>query len=187
MSKPSIASHDSLKVPEAGMAEEALLKNELDALKEQISHLKLAINTLQEEIEQKEIHIGNLAHEKEKITLDLLKTKRSYTNLEQQLKDERKFYFNEKQIYCQEMNECKKLKQLISNTGLSSEDKSIEEYKEEIGKLKQTLNQTLQANYNLSIKFLRMKNTKTCLKSELQAIQLEHEKVSLNIDLISLT
>ncbi|VEN43594.1 unnamed protein product [Callosobruchus maculatus] len=75
------------------------------------------------------------------------------------------------------MNECKKLKLRLSSSAVSSELKSAEDYKKEILKLKQTLNDTLEANYNLSIKFLRMKNTKTCLKTELKAMKLEHDKL----------
>ncbi|KAJ8928252.1 hypothetical protein NQ314_019202 [Rhamnusium bicolor] len=65
----------------------------------------------------------------------------------------------------------------MSTPTITGEEKSISEYKNEILKLKQTLNQTLEANYNLSIKFLRMKNTKTCLKTELKTMKLEHEKL----------
>lgn len=166
------------------MAEEALLKNELEALKDQIANLKAAINSLQDEIEQKEITIANLAREKEKISLDLLRTKRSNINLGQQLEDDRKYYLKEKEIYCQEMNECKKLKRILADptNKPSYDDRTIDEYKNEIQKLKQTLNHTLEANYNLSIKFLRMKNTKTCLKTELQTMRIEHEKVSWSQD-----
>nr|CAH7737163.1 unnamed protein product [Callosobruchus chinensis] len=157
--------------------EEEVLRNELESLKDQISNLKAAILALQKETEHKDLSIVNLAREKEKITLDLLRTKRSNANLSQQLEDEREFYYKEKELYCQEMNECKKLKLRLSSSAVSSELKSADDYKKEILKLKQTLNDTLEANYNLSIKFLRMKNTKTCLKTELKAMQLEHDKL----------
>ncbi|KAJ8914562.1 hypothetical protein NQ315_010026, partial [Exocentrus adspersus] len=139
------------------MSEEVLLAKEIESLNDQVSNLKAAINALQEDTEKKEIAIAKLAREKEKLNLDLLKQIRSNNNLAKQLEDEREFYFKEKEIYCQEMNES--------------------ECKSEMLKLKQTLNQTLEANYNLSIKFLRMKNTKSCLKTELKTMKLEHEKL----------
>lgn len=159
------------------MTEEVLLVKEIEALKDQITNLKAAINALQEDTEKKEIAIAKLAREKEKLHLDLLKQKRSNNSLAKQLEDEREFYFKEKEIYCQEMNECKKIKRLMSSSSVTGDNKSVVEYKADIVKLKQTLNQTLEANYNLSIKFLRMKNTKTCLKTELKTMKLEHEKV----------
>ncbi|KAG5873742.1 hypothetical protein JTB14_005164 [Gonioctena quinquepunctata] len=178
LSKPSSSSHESISQNvEVQMTEEAeILKSELDALKTQIINLKAAIQALQVETEHKEISIANLAREKEKISLDLLRTRRSNANLSQQLEDERTFYYKEKQMYCREMNECKKLKRVLSSV-TNGEEISADEYKAEILKLKQTLNHTLEANYNLSIKFLRMKNTKTCLKTELQTMKLEHEKL----------
>lgn len=122
--------------------------------------------------------IAKVAREKEKITMELLKQQRSNKNLLHQLEEERQFYYKEKELYCQEMNQFKKLKQTLSNTTTSStKDLPAEQYKKEIEKIKHTLNQTLEANYNLSIKFLRMKNTKTCLKTELKTMQLEHEKL----------
>lgn len=110
--------------------------------------------------------------------MELLKQRRSNGNLLKQLEDERKFYYKEKEIFCHEMSQFKRLKQVLSNSALAKDDlASVEQYKKEIAMIKQTLNQTLEANYNLSIKFLRMKNTKTCLKTELKTRQLEHEKV----------
>lgn len=159
------------------MTEEVLLAKEIEALKDQITNLKAAVDILQEDTEKKEIAIARLAREKEKLHLDLLKQKRSNGSLAKQLEDEREFYFKEKEIYCQEMNECKKMKRFMSSSSITGNDKSVEEYKREIMKLKQTLNHTLEANYNLSIKFLRMKNTKTCLKTEFKTMKLEHEKV----------
>lgn len=160
------------------MAEESMLKHELESLRVQIANLKAAILSLQDETEQKEIAIANIAREKEKIHLDLLKTKRSNASLTKQLEEEREFYIKEKEIYCQEMNECKKIKKQFGGSVSALEGKSVEEYKTEIRKLKQALNQTLEANYNLSIKFLRMKNTKTCLKTEVHTIKLEQAKVN---------
>lgn len=159
------------------MTEEVLALKEIEALKDQITNLKAAVNALQGDTEKKEIAIAKLAREKEKLHLDLLKQKRSNNNLTKQLEDEREFYFKEKEVYCQEMNECKKIKRLMSSSSVVGDNKSTAEYKAEIVKLKQTLNQTLEANYNLSIKFLRMKNTKTCLKTELKTMKLEHDKV----------
>ncbi|KAJ8959982.1 hypothetical protein NQ318_009416 [Aromia moschata] len=105
---------------------EEVLANEIGALKDQIANLKAAINTLSSETEQKEIAIAKLAREKEQLHLDLLKRKRSNVNLAQQLEEERKFYFKEKEIYCQEMNECKKLKRLMSSSSaISGEEKNF--------------------------------------------------------------
>lgn len=178
MTKNSVNSHDSLDQSfEIRMAEESALKHELESLKDQIANLKAAIVSLQNETEQKEIAIANIARDKERIHLDLLKTKRSNVSLTKQLEDEREFYIKEKEYYCQEMNECKKLKKQLSGSTSGTADKSLDGYKTEIDKLKQALNQTLEANYNLSIKFLRMKNTKTCLKTQLRTVTFENAKV----------
>ncbi|KAH1017646.1 hypothetical protein HUJ05_008257 [Dendroctonus ponderosae] len=149
-SRSSHGSHgDQKEKPSNFMSEEQQLAVEIKALKEQIENLKAAISALQGDTEKKE-----------------------------QLEDERKFYYQEKETYCQEMNQFKKLKQALSGTSMASKSEpSVEQYKKEMAKVKHTLNQTLEANYNLSIKFLRMKNTKTCLKTELKTMQLEHEKL----------
>ncbi|VEN43592.1 unnamed protein product [Callosobruchus maculatus] len=47
--------------------EEEVLRNELEALKDQISNLKAAIRALQKETEHKDLSIVNLAREKEKL------------------------------------------------------------------------------------------------------------------------
>ncbi|XP_066253412.1 chromosome partition protein Smc-like [Euwallacea similis] len=161
------------------MSEEQQLANEIKSLNDQIDRLKAAISNLQEDTEKKEVAIAKIARDKEKITLELLKQRRSNKNLLQQLEEERTFYYKEKEIYCQEMNQFKKLKRALSNstTSISKNELPVEFYKTEMEKIKQTLNQTLGANYNLSIKFLRMKNTKTCLKTELKTMQMEHEKL----------
>ncbi|KAL3269783.1 hypothetical protein HHI36_008843 [Cryptolaemus montrouzieri] len=83
---------------------------DIKALEDQIENLKAVVENLKEEVESKEIGIAKLAREKEKLSLDLIKQKRSNTNILKQLEDERKFYFHEKEIYCQEMNELKELK-----------------------------------------------------------------------------
>ncbi|KAH1017633.1 rho GTPase-activating protein gacN isoform X1 [Dendroctonus ponderosae] len=178
-SRSSHGSHgDQKEKPSNFMSEEQQLAVEIKALKEQIENLKAAISALQGDTEKKEVAIAKIAREKEKITMELLKQQRSNKNLLQQLEDERKFYYQEKETYCQEMNQFKKLKQALSGTSMASKSEpSVEQYKKEMAKVKHTLNQTLEANYNLSIKFLRMKNTKTCLKTELKTMQLEHEKL----------
>ncbi|XP_050308758.1 uncharacterized protein MAL8P1.12-like isoform X2 [Anthonomus grandis grandis] len=160
------------------MSEEEQLSAEIRALKLQIENLKAAIGALQNETEKKEVAIANIAREKEKITMELLRQKRSNNNLNKQLEEERKFYFKEKEQYCEEMNEFKKLKRVLSTASTSKKEaKTSEQYQREIEKIKRTLSETLEANYNLSIKFLRMKNTKTCLKTELKTTKLEHEKL----------
>lgn len=152
------------------------LSLEISALRDQINILKDAVASMQEDTEKKDKALANLAREKEKLASNLKKQRRSNTSLKQQLEDERDFYFKEKQVYCQEMNDCKELKQkLLSQTQLSEGDTVGN--KNEITKLKEALNQTLQANYNLSIKFLRMKNTKTYLQDTLRTTNEEHSKV----------
>lgn len=150
---------------------------EISALKDQINILKQAVASMQEDTEKKDKALASLAREKEKLASDLKKQRRSNSSLKQQLDDERDFYFKEKQVYCQEMNDCKELKQKLreSQTQLSKGDNL--DNKNEIIKLKEALNQTLQANYNLSIKFLRMKNTKTYLQNTLKTANEEHKKV----------
>lgn len=153
------------------------ISTEISALKDQINTLKQAVASMQEDTEKKDKALASLAREKEKLASDLKKQRRSNSSLKQQLEDERDFYFKEKQLYCQEMNDCKELKQKLieSQTQLSRGDNL--DNKNEVTKLKEALNQTLQANYNLSIKFLRMKNTKTYLQNTLKTINEEHKKV----------
>lgn len=152
------------------------IEQEISALKEQIAILQLTVRSLQDETETKDVALANLAREKESLSSDLRKQKRSNTNLKQQLQDEREYYYKEKEKYCQEMNDCKRIKQQI--TEVEEEKSECERYKNEIGKLKTALNQTLQANYNLSVKFLRMKNTKMFLKERLKVLEEEHQKVN---------
>ncbi|KAF7270139.1 hypothetical protein GWI33_016878 [Rhynchophorus ferrugineus] len=159
------------------MLQDTTLAEEIRALKQQVEHLKSAISALSRDTEKKEVALARIAREKEVLSLDLLKQKRSNSSLLKQLEDERKHYYQEKEQYCAEMNEIKKLKKALSTTSTHSDAFTIEQYKQELSKTKLTLNHTLQANYNLSIKFLRMKNTKTCLKTQLKSMQLEHEKI----------
>ncbi|XP_030753263.1 rho GTPase-activating protein gacN-like isoform X2 [Sitophilus oryzae] len=160
------------------MNHEQNLTLEIESLKSQIENLKEAVRSLHRDTEKKEIALARIAREKEKVSLDLLRQRRSNNNLLKQLEDERKYYYHEKEQYCNEMNEYKKLKRAMSTASTHSEDgMSLEQCKRELAKAKQTLNHTLEANYNLSIKFLRMKNTKTCLKTELKTMKLEHEKL----------
>lgn len=169
------------------------LQNELNVLKEQLSKLQITVNSMRNDSDIKDETIANLARDKEKLSLDLKKEKRSHNNLKQQLVDEREFYFKEKETYCKEINECKKIKHKLkanvkndaNNNNINSNNRQksksqLPETKNEkaIDKLKEALNQTLEANYNLSVKFLRMKNTKYCLKNRLKKLQVDYEKVN---------
>lgn len=148
--------------------------SEINALKEQIAILQLTVKSMQDETEKKEVALAGLAREKESLSSDLRKQRRSNSSLKQQLQDEREYYYKEKERYCQEMNDCKRIKKQIAVT----DDKlECEKYKNEIGRLKAALSQTLEANYNLSVKFLRMKNTKSFLKERLKTLEEQHEKV----------
>ncbi|RZC35440.1 myosin-3-like, partial [Asbolus verrucosus] len=158
---------------------------EIESLKNQIDNLKTSVNTLKLDTENKEMKLAKLAREKEKLSMNLSKIRRSNINLTQQLEEERKFYFKEKETYCHEMNECKKLKRVLSNSNLSSQL----DCNEEIKKLKKKLEQTLQTNYNLSVKFLRMKETKNHLSNSLNQVEMEHRRVvnDLKLKIESLT
>ncbi|XP_022918497.1 uncharacterized protein [Onthophagus taurus] len=145
---------------------------ELEMLKKQIGSLQTAVDSMQNETIKKEVTIENLSKEKELLAADLKKQQRTNSTLKQQLEDEREFYYKEKEVYCQEMNDCKKLKKTLKVGDYKTQ---IEHYKKEIAKLKDTLTQTLEANYNLSIKFLRMKNTKYCIKNRLKKLETLHE------------
>lgn len=147
---------------------------ELLLLKEQINSLQNVVDSMQNETEKKEVAIADLAREKERLACDLKKQQRTNTTLKQQLEDEREFYYKEKELYCQEMNDCKKLKKTLKHGDQKSQ---LEYYKKETSKLKESLTQTLEANYNLSVKFLRMKNTKYCIKNRLKKLEAVHEKV----------
>ncbi|GJQ86853.1 hypothetical protein Trydic_g19521 [Trypoxylus dichotomus] len=145
---------------------------ELLLLKEQINSLQNVVSSMQNETEKKEVAIANLAREKERLTCDLKKQQRTNNSLKKQLEEEREFYYKEKEQYCQEMNDCKKLKKSLKHGDQKSQ---LEYYKKEATKLKESLTQTLEANYNLSVKFLRMKNTKYCVKNRLKKLEVVHE------------
>lgn len=159
-------------------------------LKEQVEHLNEAISSIHLDADKKDVTLMKLVREREKTALDLAKQKRINSNLMRQLEEERKFYYEEKEAYCHEMNEWKKYKKsqkestsgtnsrtVLNNDNIHWDDATIRNYKNEISKLKLTLSQTLEANYNLSIKFLRMKNSKSCLKTELKRIKLDYDKI----------
>ncbi|XP_019866940.1 uncharacterized protein LOC109595946 isoform X2 [Aethina tumida] len=183
LSKSSISSHTFVECKsqssESEMKDEAEsdITQEMESLKEQVDNLKASLDVLQRDSEHKELVIAKLLRDKEKISQDLLKQKRSNTSIAQQLEDERIFYYKEKEMYCQEMNELKKLKQSCSVSTLVTGEKTIQEYKDSIEQLKEKLKETMEANYNLSIKYLRMKNTKTCLRNEYKKLQEDYEKV----------
>ncbi|XP_015839098.1 coiled-coil domain-containing protein 39 [Tribolium castaneum] len=145
---------------------------EIESLKEEIDSLKTALNTLKIDLENRDGKLGKLAREKEKLSLSLAKMKRSNDNLARQLEDERDFYYKEKETYCHEMNEFKKLKKALSNSTLGEPPDH-----KEVEKLRKTLEQTLQTNYNLSVKFLRMKETKNQLAILLQKAEDNHRRV----------
>lgn len=153
---------------------------EISALKEQIAILQLAVTNIQEDSENKEKAFANLAREKEKLAYELNKQKRINTTMKQQLEDEREYYYNEKERYCQEMNDCKRIRRQTADSGQIHQNESVDhlQCQSEAARLKQVLNQTLEANYNLSVKFLRMKNTKTFLKERLKTLEDEYQKVS---------
>ncbi|XP_063919872.1 protein Daple-like isoform X2 [Zophobas morio] len=157
---------------ETQMTTDASLIKEVDSLKAQVDGLKDALNALKLDTENKEIKLAKLAREKEKLSMSLAKVRRSNDNLAQQLESERNFYYKEKESYCQEMNEYKKLKKVLSNSNISTRNDG-----EEVSKLKKTLEHTLQTNYNLSVKFLRMKETKNLLVKTLDQTEEEHKRV----------
>lgn len=136
---------------------------------------------MQDDAEQKEKVLATLAKEKQQLLSDLEKEKRSTSNLKLQLKDEREFYFKEKQQYCKEMHTCKKLKKKLSKQLVDNQrnrdDSEFLQCKHRISKLEEVLQQALEANYNLSVKFLRMKNTKLDLKKRLERNEVAHKKV----------
>lgn len=156
------------------------LEFEINSLKEQIGKLQVVVNGMQTDTEKKEEAIANLAREKEKLTCDLYKERRANKKLKHQLEEEREFYYREKEEYCKEMNECKKLKRSLTELRREQmENPELTQSKAEIANLKETLNRTLQTNYNLSVKFLRMKNTKHALKERFRNLRNAHEQVSV--------
>lgn len=74
------------------------------------------------------------------------------------------------------MNEFKKLKKTLSTSTISEHIQSDKEF----NKMKKTLEQTHETNYNLSIKFLSMKETKTHFNKVLVKAQKEHKMVGTN-------
>lgn len=135
----------------------------------------------------KEKALSNVCKEKEKILADLKRHKRSNINLTQQLEDEREHHLKEKEYYCREMSESYKFRK--SNKVLTRNDeyaalplnenhqREIDALKKDLHKLKLSLNDTLESNYNLSIKYLRLKNTNYNLKLLFKKAQTEQAKV----------
>ncbi|KAF5284302.1 hypothetical protein FQA39_LY04595 [Lamprigera yunnana] len=145
-------------------------------LDEEVMNLKEQVKILREDIKRKEETCVNLVREKQQLCAALKKERRSSLSLKQQLEDEREFYFKEKEEYCREMNNCKKLKKKFSKTLSSMGEEAIKKSKERIGELQDVLNHTLEVNYNLSVKFMRIKNTKNCLKRQLNEHHIMHKK-----------
>lgn len=149
---------------------------------------------MQEILEMKEKALKNVYKEKEKILADLKRHKRSNMNLRQQLEDEREHHMKEKEYYCKEMAENYKLRQNLKKekTDVCRNDEyqqirndenknDLKNARAELARLKMIVNETLEANYNLSIKYLRMKNTKFSLKSRYKRIETEQNKVIIII------
>ncbi|KAF5298034.1 hypothetical protein FQR65_LT09845 [Abscondita terminalis] len=158
----------------------SVLESEILSLKEQMAILKITVNSMHEDAEQKDKALMHLEKEKRELGGHLKKEKRSNITLKKQLQAERDFYYKEKEQYCQEMNECKKLKKQLSEMiENKQEEDTISEillYKSRMAEMQDTLNATLEANYNLSVKFMKMKNTKSCLRKRLMQHDLEHKK-----------
>ena len=165
----SPSNHEPKSVTKINVEAEVLL------LKEQLGNLQRTVETLLRETEKKEVAIANLAREKERLTADLRRQQKSNSSLKNQLEEERNFYYREKEQYCQEMNDCKKFKKSLK--GSFQKPEAPNSYKKEMAKLNESLTQTLEANYNLSVKFLRMKNTKYCIKNRLKKLEVVHKNV----------
>ncbi|XP_045475093.1 polyamine-modulated factor 1-binding protein 1-like isoform X2 [Harmonia axyridis] len=177
-SQSSITVQDKDKTPKSTPSSSSTSSStDAKTLEDQIENLKAVVANLRDDVEKKEKGIAKLAREKEKISLDLMKQKRSNTNVLKQLEEERKFYFQEKEMYCNEMREMKELKKSMSKSHTSLVERPSQELKNELENTKLKLKQTLEANYNLSIKFLRIKNTKAFLKNEMIKMKIEHEKI----------
>lgn len=161
-------------------------RNNETALNNQIQKLQEQVFGLQQVVDVKERALGNVHREKEKILADLKRHKRSNLNLRQQLEDEREHFLKEKEFYCREVSESYKFR---PKRGLARNDeyaalpihddhkREIEDVKKELSKVKKRLHETLEANYNLSIKYLRIKNTNYSLKARFKRAQTESAKV----------
>lgn len=111
LSRTSLSSLDlSVSDESEEKMDELRISQDISALKDQVENLQAAVAALNNDTDKKDIALVNLIREKEKIALELVKQKRINTNLVKQLEDERKFYYQEKEAYCQEMNEWKKVK-----------------------------------------------------------------------------
>lgn len=137
------------------------LEAEISSLKEQVNILQIAVREMQQDSENKERALANMAREKEKMHLDLKVQKRTNSELQKRIEEERELYFEEKKQYCEEMSK---------NMRNQERHDSASQIKE-IARLKETLSQTMQANYNLSVKFLRMQNTKAFLKERVKTLE----------------
>lgn len=148
----------------------------------QLATLQKSISSLQEELNSKNEIIGNMNKNKDRLAIDLKKYKRANSNLKQQLEDERAFYLKEKEYYCKEMNVSKQMRKKQNEEQKNVEDvtgqlREVDNLKKDVSKLRSVLNETLEANYNLSVKFLRMKNTKYTLKARYKREQTENAKI----------
>lgn len=168
------------KISKTSTGSSSVGETELTSLREQMSILQLAVNSMHEDAEQKDKVLSDLEKEKSELRAHLKREKRSSTSLQKQLQDERAFYYKEKEHYCQEMNDCKKLKKKLSETLTNKQEvdtvSELLECKSRMATLQNSLNETLEANYNLSVKFMKMKNTKTFIKKRLKQHDLEHKK-----------
>lgn len=152
------------------------------SLKDQANSMQKFISSLQEQLNTKDQEILALKQERDQLVSDLRKHKKFYATVRQQLDDERAFYLKEKEYYCKEITESKKIRQqhteqLKHMSEIMEQVKEMDILKTELSKLKVFLNETLEANYNLSIKFLRMKNTKYSVQTRMRKMQTENTKI----------
>ncbi|XP_018319169.1 probable DNA repair protein RAD50 [Agrilus planipennis] len=176
------------------------LELEVKSLKEQVQLLQSAVSAMQQESERKELSLAKLMRDKEKLYKDkeklikdkeilansLRREKLSSTDLKNQLENERKYYFEVKESYTQEMSEARQLKRKLSKRSchilVKKLEEELESCKSEVKQLKDALRETLEANYNLSIRFLRMKTTKSQFKNRLRKIQEDRTKIAVELE-----
>ncbi|GLV32294.1 hypothetical protein CBL_00995 [Carabus blaptoides fortunei] len=152
------------------------------SLKDQANSMQKFISSLQEQLTAKDQELVALKQERDQLVRDLRKHKKFYTTVRQQLEDERDFYMKEKEYFCKEITDSKKIRQqhtehLKHMSDITEQVKELDIVRTELSKLKVYLNETLEANYNLSIKFLRMKNTKYSVQTRLRKMQAENARL----------
>ncbi|CAB3222896.1 unnamed protein product [Arctia plantaginis] len=144
---------------------------EVSKLQSEIELLKQNIDSLKVSVESRDAAIGTLAREKEKIYIELKSAQRTNRNLHQQLVDERDIHSKEKEFL---INEIKRLSKQNENEMKcqQNEDGHCDHDKQLLDDLKSKD----EVIYNIGIKYMKIKSSKTLLQKKLEKLQVQNKK-----------